>query len=254
MNIKLYYFSATGNSLYVAKRISEEIEGCSIFSIPKIYEDNKLEIEADLVGFIYPIHCGSLPIIVEKFLEKVKIKGSPDIFAIGVTGGGGAEMSFKHINKILGEEHKLFNGFTVKYISNYIRAGRNATSERVNEVLERNESVILEVINKIKNREKRKIGKNLGINSIIYNTWKSGFKNKDKGFNVNSDCIGCKICASVCPVKNISLVEKRPTWNGKCIDCMACINLCPKKAINIGNKTIKKERYKNPNINVDELF
>ncbi|MGL5480019.1 MAG: EFR1 family ferrodoxin, partial [Clostridium sp.] len=35
---------------------------------------------------------------------------------------------------------------------------------------------------------------------------------------------------------------------------MGCINICPKNAINIGNSTIRKDRYLNPFIKRDELI
>lgn len=62
------------------------------------------------------------------------------------------------------------------------------------------------------------------------------------------------MCKTICPVDNIKMTNKKPTWLGKCTDCMACINICPKEAINIGNKTLKKNRYRNPFIEVKELI
>ncbi len=88
---------------------------------------------------------------------------------------------------------------------------------------------------------------------LIYNGWKNLFKNKDKGFNVNDKCIVCEMCKIICPVDNIKMINNKPTWLGNCTDCMACINICPKEAINIGNSTLKKNRYRNPFIEVKEL-
>jgi len=92
------------------------------------------------------------------------------------------------------------------------------------------------------------------LHSIFYKAWRDKYKNKNKKFNVNDDCIGCSICEKICLVKNIKLSGKRPIWNGDCVDCMACINNCPRNAINIGKSTIKKNRYKNPYIKLEELL
>lgn len=252
--MKIFCFSATGNSLYVAKKIAQDIGDGEVISIAKVFEKKEFNIGKDnIIGFVYPIHCGSVPIIVEEFLTNIKIEGDPYIFAVGVTGGGGADLSFKHINRILEGRGKLSNYFTIKYISNYIRAGRNADPKRALKALEDNEYVIEGIISKIKNREKSEIGKNLGLYFLFYKLWKDSFKAKDKHFNCSNDCISCKVCKEVCPVNNIEIIEGKPKWNGKCIDCMACINLCPKKAINIGRKTINKDRYKNKNIKLEEL-
>ncbi|KMT23257.1 EFR1 family ferrodoxin [Clostridium cylindrosporum] len=254
MSVKVYYFSSTGNSLYVAKRICEDLCEGEVFSASKLLKDKQFDINADVVGFIYPIHVGSVPIVLEEFLSKVNIEGNPYIFSVGVTGGGGANMSFRHINKLLNGKNKISNYFTIKYVSNYIRAGRSATPERVGESIKKNEPIISEIAISIKNREVKPLGGRLGIHFALYNMWKDLYKSKDKNFNVNDKCVSCDICSRVCPSNNIVLVNGKPTWNKKCSDCLACINLCPKEAINIGKKTVKKERYKHPSIDINELI
>ena len=50
------------------------------------------------------------------------------------------------------------------------------------------------------------------------------------------------------------MINNKPTWLGNCTDCMGCINICPKEVINIANKNLKKNRYRNPYIEVKELL
>lgn len=75
-----------------------------------------------------------------------------------------------------------------------------------------------------------------------------------KRFYANESCIHCGICKSVCPVKNIEWVNKKPNWLDHCEQCMACIEWCPKKAIQCGGKTINKIRYTNPEITVKDII
>lgn len=250
--MRIYYFTATGNSLYVAKKIKEKIENCELISIPNAIKNEDFNLKDDVIGFVYPIHCGSLPIVVEDFISKLNIKDKPYIFAIGVTGGGGAKVSFYHINELLNGKCELSNYLCVKYISNYTRAGKNPTKERALKAIKLNEDILDNFIKSIKNKEIKRVDYK-SSKRIFYNAWKNLFKNKDKGFNVNDKCVGCKMCKSICPVDNIKMVNDKPVWLGKCTDCMACINICPKEAINIGNKTLKKNRYRNPFIEVKEL-
>ena len=58
----------------------------------------------------------------------------------------------------------------------------------------------------------------------------------------------------ICPVNNIILDDGNPKWLHNCEDCMACIHICPKKAINIGTKTEKRSRYRNPFVDVKEII
>ncbi len=251
--MKIYYFTSTGNSLYVAKKIKEAVGDCELISIPAAMKKCYFNINDDVIGFVYPIHCGSLPIVVEDFISKLKVNDKTYIFAIGVTGGGGAKESFPHINELLGNKGELSNYLTVKYISNYTRAGKNPTKERALKSIELNEDIIDDFIQRIEKREVKRVDYKRG-NKLFYNAWKKWFKNKDKSFNVNDKCIGCEMCKAICPVDNIEIINKKPAWLGKCTDCMACINICPKKSINIGNKTLKKNRYRNPFIEVKELI
>ena len=252
--MKIFYNTSTGNSLYVAKIIKENFKECELVSMSKALKENKLEICEDIIGFIYPIHCSGLPIVVNEFISKLKINQDAYIFAIGVTGGGGANTSFIQINKLLKSNVKISSYCTLRYISNYIRAGRNPTKVRAEETIKENESKIVDFIESIKRRDTKEINFKAGIGNLTYKIWKDFYRNKDKNFNVNEKCISCNMCKKVCPVDNILMEDNRPKWLGKCTDCMACINICPKEAINIGKSTIKKNRYLNPYIKKEELI
>lgn len=253
--MKLFYNSSTGNSLYVAKKISNSFNNCKVISMVNAIKSEDFDLRDEkCIGFIYPIHCGSLPVVVREFISKVEISDDAYVFCVAVTGGSGAELSFKHVSELLDGQCNINNSLTVKYISNYLRAGRNPSEERMDIALRKNEVIIDSFIKELK--DKKAINKKYKgiIQSIMYKLWLNNYKNKDKNFNCNNSCIGCSICEKVCPVDNIKLQNNKPIWLGKCVDCMACINLCPEKAINIGSKTVKKNRFKNPNIDIKELM
>jgi formate hydrogenlyase subunit 6/NADH:ubiquinone oxidoreductase subunit I len=250
----IFYNTSTGNSLYVSKIIKNEFENCKLISISRALKEKTFDVNEDMIGFVYPIHCAGLPIVVNEFISNLKINKNAYIFAIGVSGGGGADTSFSQINKLLPKDLRINNYCTIKYISNYIRASRNPTEKRIKAAIKENESILLDFIESLKKREINAREFKDGIGILGYSIWKNYYKIRDKRFNVNDQCIGCKICKKICPVENITMENNKPKWSGKCTDCMACINICPKEAINIGKSTINKNRYLNPYIKREELY
>jgi Protein involved in ribonucleotide reduction len=61
--MKVFYFTATGNSLYVAKRI-----GGKLYSIPQMIKEHKYEFEDDAIGFVFPCYVFGLPRLVRDFV------------------------------------------------------------------------------------------------------------------------------------------------------------------------------------------
>ncbi|MDO5517389.1 MAG: EFR1 family ferrodoxin [Clostridium sp.] len=250
--MKIFFNTSTGNCLYVAKKMKSHFENCELLSMAQELKNENFNIDGDLIGFIYPIHCTGVPLVVYDFLNKVKVNKNSYVFAIGVSGGGKADTAFYQTEELIGR--KLDSVLEVRYISNYTRSGRNPTEERAKEAIQKYDYKIEQFAEAVKNQEKSAADFRGGIGSIVYKIFKDLLKDKDKKFNVNDKCISCGMCEKICPVDNIVLEGGKPKWNGNCTDCMGCINICPKEAINIGKSTIKKNRYRNPYISSNELI
>lgn len=63
------FFTASGNCLYVARRI-----GGTLLSIPQLMRQEAIEIADDTVGIVCPVYAVEMPMMVHEFLLKAKIK------------------------------------------------------------------------------------------------------------------------------------------------------------------------------------
>ena len=99
MNIEIYYFSGTGNSLIVAQDIAEKIKG-KLIPIASSIEKSIITTNADVIGIIFPVYYVDIPIIIKKFAEKLNNINNKYIFAV-CTYGGGVGNSLKSLNQML---------------------------------------------------------------------------------------------------------------------------------------------------------
>ena len=73
------------------------------------------------------------------------------------------------------------------------------------------------------------------------------FYGKTKGYTdklkIHTGCIGCGLCASLCPMKNISIKNGKAVSRNKCTMCYRCISQCPQKAITLlGEEVVEQCR------------
>lgn len=247
--MKIFYFTATGNNLYVAKRIGGEI-----YSIPKLMKEGRYEFEDEKIGIVFPTYYGTVPKIVEEFLNKAKLTSSY-IFAVATYGalsrtvipdlieiGKRNQIKFSYVNDLL-------------MVDNYLPAFDMA--EEIKKEPKKNiEENLTKILNDIKNgrvyiKKYGAVMRFIGLTINKFYPYPEGIK-FEKNFRVDSHCNGCGICGKVCPVDNIE-IAKKPSFKGNCQQCLACANHCPQKAIHV--KTEKsKVRYINKNVTLKEII
>lgn len=65
----IFYFTATGNCLYVAKQFDEKP-----ISIVQELKKDELVYEDETIEIVAPVYAGELPQIVRRFMEKATFK------------------------------------------------------------------------------------------------------------------------------------------------------------------------------------
>ena len=64
MKIVIYYFSGTGNSLKIAKDLSNKLEGCELVPIAKLWEHDIIIPRSEKIGLIFPLYAMGCPSII----------------------------------------------------------------------------------------------------------------------------------------------------------------------------------------------
>ena len=75
-NVMIIYFSGTGNSYSVAKKLAAAIgdEAVPLIRLAENPDSYDLEKE-DRIGIVFPVYYGDVPKPVEEFFKTVKLKG-----------------------------------------------------------------------------------------------------------------------------------------------------------------------------------
>ena len=73
----IYYFSGTGNSLYVSRELEARIPDSNLIPIVSVLNGlnkNKMDKKtvAATIGFVFPCHGLTIPVPVKKFLKSLE--------------------------------------------------------------------------------------------------------------------------------------------------------------------------------------
>ena len=85
----IFWFSGTGNSLYVAKNLSAQLDNVPLINMAGGTPNGKFGGSAKKIGFIFPAHYNTMPRDVKSFIEKLEVEPDTYIFAVVTIGGLG---------------------------------------------------------------------------------------------------------------------------------------------------------------------
>jgi len=273
---EIYYFSGTGNSLVVARDLAQRLNGrlvpmASLLSAPGV------NTKAEVIGIIFPVHNvvnGGVPFIVRDFLAKLENIASAYIFAVCTCGAGSGEALVNVQKAVAARGGHLAAGYTIRMPFNcppFTREEEQAKRfqawhrqlDEICSVVNNRAEVRLKPINPIIKALVYPLGQYMH-HSILKNYRKmagdpaadfdAAVHMVDHSYTVDENCDGCRICARVCPVLNIVMVDERPQWQHRCESCLACLVWCPVKAIQGGILTGKTERYHHPDVKLREIL
>lgn len=241
------YFSGTGNSKYIAKKIAAALEDEIVDLNDRIKRADFSRITAkDRLVFVTPTYAWRVPTVVSDYLEKVKFDGEKKAWFVMNCGGEIGNAS-KYIEKLCDKLALEYMGVVgIVMPENYIALFNAPDTNKAQEIIAKAEPKIQAAIDDIRNGVKFAKPRN-----NLYDRFMSACVNpiffkfivKADDFYATDKCVGCGLCAKLCPLNNIEIVDGKPEWERNCTHCMACINHCPAQAIEYGEKSKGKPRY-----------
>jgi ferredoxin len=259
MKTILYYFTGTGNSLAAAQKIAAALGETELVPIAVLAETlGEITPAAERVGIICPVYFAGLPLMVASFAERLDPAAVQYLFAVTTHGGGGESAALRQLDTILRKRQGrgLDAGFGVVMPGNYILMYESPQGKEREEILAKADNQIAVIAGDIVRCEKRPLPASLVprlLFSLAYPWFRSHVRSDDKKFTVSDKCTSCGTCVAVCPSKNIELAGGKPVWKHRCELCCSCIHNCPVQAIQAGDKTEKRQRYRNPDVTLADL-
>jgi ferredoxin len=263
MKTTIYYFSATGNSLNIARNIATELGDTELVSIARSLEPESIETQAERIGLIFPVFAWGIPGIVVDFIAKVNLKNKQYIFAIATC--------VAIPGNTLTELKKLLKQKKVNLDASFaVRSGRSSLMklnmlDKIIKILDsqrkkiktdnvRLNELVLAIKNLIKNKPETSSWPANIFGSMFHEMALKSFRSIDTSFIIRDNCKGCGNCAKLCPRGNIKIENGRPVFLHNCELCHACIQWCPNFAIRHPNFDTTLPQYHNPVIRMSDMM
>lgn len=243
----IIFFSGTGNSEYVARRLGE-LTGQKVMDLFDRIKGSNLEPlhSEDPWVVVAPVYAWKLPRLVEEHLIKSTLEGSSDIYYV-LTCGDGVAGAGRYAEQLSSRISKTYKGLApVVMPENYIAMFPVPDREESLQIIEDAEESIRTLADRIRKGENFDAKPGSRFMSSVINWFFYTFALKDRKFAADDKCNGCGLCENVCPLNNVEIKNGKPMWKGSCTHCMRCICMCPQEAIEYGNASRGKWRYMCP--------
>ena len=252
----IFYFSATGNSKYVAECIAKELNE-KVVSITDCDTNENFSFDFQdekYIGFITPTYFLGLPTVVKELLDKLELHKAENAYVFTVsTYGTTSGQTGKRLKESFHKKGILINGsYGIKMVDTWTPVFDLTDKEKIAKINSKAESQIAQVCSYIK--EKMAGAYNLNkVPSIVERVYYPVYQKlrRTQRFHLEEGCISCGKCAMKCPTNAIAMKNGKPEWvKTECTLCLGCLHRCPNFVIQYGKKTKKHGQFLNPNVRI----
>ena len=238
------YFTGTGNSRYLARRIAEGLEMplYDLNACIKAWDTAPVQTGRDVV-LVTPTYAWRIPRVVSEWLGKTALTGAERIWFVMDCGSEIGNAA--GYNRQLAAQKQLQYMGTAQIImpENYIAMFNVPQKEQAKSIVEQAEPALRKVLTQLRAGQEFPPQR-----EALYDRFMSGPVNpvfyrffvKADAFRATDACIGCGKCAKNCPVDAITRTDyiapghklaSMQIDTKKCVKCGACISNCKFNAI-----------------------
>lgn len=264
MKVLIYYFTGTGNSLLVARKIAQRLEGTMLRPVMELIgtkenevSDDSILLDTDAVGFVFPIYFDGMPEIIRKTIEKSHFLKTKYIFTVTTSGEGTGNALYEMDSLLRSRGVRLDYGKNVVLADNSIilRTSQTELEKRLIQIDEAADEIAAAVINLTRNDVALQRRISLSILGRINKFAVVHYHKAEKRMVDRTRCNRCGLCVKLCPVENILMTEGEVKIGDHCQWCFACLNWCPQKAIKFGRiDPSKKHQYRCPGMKASDIW
>ena len=239
------YFSGTGNSRYCIHRFLEEYDKSSpAFSIEQAEAVTHI-IAAREIVICYPVQFSNIPKILQDYIvTNRQIWHGKRIFIIATMGlfsGDGAGILARLFKKY---GAVITGGLHLKMPDSICDEKVLKRKYEKNLTLIRNaDAKIHKAVTRIKSGKPPQEGLGIWYHAAGLFGQRLYFYSRTKHYTDQlkidqQKCIGCGLCETLCPMKNIRSEDGTAFAGNQCTMCYRCINKCPRQAITLLGKNV----------------
>ena len=254
----ILYFSGTGNSIAIARKIAEAINDQVLPLTEAVQQDLTNEKR---IGLVFPTYNLDAPIAVTQLIPRIRFPKDAYTFVV-ITCGAQTNNAVWTVRRLLKRQ-----GVRVDYChkirvpdSSALAFGRNPNDQawKFDKFAPRLETIIADL-----SMQKKRLHF-AGFDPFGWLMSRPNLQRKIAQMttpHVNPDkCIGCNTCVRVCPQRNIMLTERE---DGKplaaigphCTWCLSCVHFCPQQAVEVNGKVVSKPfQYHHPDIKLKDML
>lgn len=246
MKTALFYFSATDNCLTTARKLARYFDDCEIISVSDLKDDRKIFVEADTVGFVFPVYYGNMPYPLRNAVSKMVFRKNPYIFAFTTCRGhvGAAPQRLDQLLRTRGQKLACATG--IKMPGNSFLNDLSVDQA----YLDTQDQSIAEAIVPVLNNSVQ----DFSVDEVLPLT-PVDYPNNFRGIRSDENCTGCGICEIVCPMDNICIRDGKAIIGDDCATCLACFHWCPKESIYMSKQEniARRRKYHHPDISLADI-